>query len=132
MRLADYFRNTFGTGVLATANRDGQVDAAIFAPPHVLADGTIAFLMRDRLTHKNLQANPSAHYLFMEGNGSYKGVRLFLKKTREETDAKVIASLRRRHLPPDEDKARGPKFVVYFEIIRILPLVGSGESPLTL
>lgn len=128
MQLAEYFRTVQGVGVLATANREGEVDAAIFAPPHVLQAGAIAFIMRDCLTHKNLQSNSSAHYLFMEKGGYYKGVRLFLKKIKEDTDPKVIKTLTRRHIPPDEDKARGPKCIVYFEIVRTLPLVGSGWS----
>lgn len=86
MQLKEYFDTIQGAGVLATANRDGEVDAAVFAPPHVLPDRTIAFIMRDRLTHKNLQSNPSAHYLFMENGGYYRGVRLFLKKIKEDTD----------------------------------------------
>lgn len=132
MQLAEYFKNIAGTGVLATANQEGEVDAAIFASPRVLPDGSVAFIMRDRLTHKNLQANPSAHYLFMEEGRSSKGVRLFLKKTKEDTDPKLIAALTRRHLPPGEDRARGPKFIVYFAVIRILPLIGSGEAAVSL
>lgn len=132
MQLKEYFSTIQGVGVLATANRDGEVDAAIFAPPHVLEDRTIAFIMRDRLTHKNLQSNPGAHFLFMENGGYYRGVRLFLKKIKEDTDPQVIKSLVRRHLPPDEDRARGTKFIVYFEIIRTLPLIGSGEPPFAL
>ncbi|MHB8809353.1 MAG: pyridoxamine 5'-phosphate oxidase family protein [Desulfobulbaceae bacterium] len=130
MQLAEYLQNVSGTGVLATANQEGEVDAAIFATPQVLSDGTVAFIMRDRLTHKNLQSNPGAHYLFMEEGRGYKGVRLFLKKIKEDTDPKLIAAMTRRHLPPDEDKARGPKFIVYFAVTRILPLIGSGASPI--
>lgn len=131
MQLGEYFANIQGIGILATANRDGEVDAAVFAPPHVFPDHTLAFIMRDRLTHKNLQSNPSAHYLFMENGGYYRGVRLFLKKIKEDTDPRVIKSLVRRHLPPDEDRARGPKFIVYFEVVRTLPLIGSGEFPVS-
>ena len=129
MQLDEYFRTLPGVGILATASREGEVDAAVFAPPHVLPDRTLAFIMRDRLTHKNLQANPHAHYLFMEEGGSYKGIRLFLKKIREDADPGAIKALARRHLPPDEDRARGPKFIVYFEVVRTLPLIGTGTSP---
>jgi hypothetical protein len=128
MQLAEYFRTIQGVGVLSTANREGEVDAAIFSSPHVLEDETIAFIMRDRLTHKNLQSNPNAHYLFMENGGYFRGIRLFLRKIKEDTDPRVIKALARRHLPPDEDRARGPKFIVYFEIVRTLPLVGTGET----
>ena len=79
MKLADYFKNISGVGVLSTANKDGEVDAAIFATPHVLEDGQVAFIMRDRLTHKNLQSNSFAIYLFMEDGAFYKGTRIFLK-----------------------------------------------------
>lgn len=130
MKLAEYFDRKPGTGILSTANSDGEVDAAIFATPHVLDDNQLAFIMRDRLTHKNLQSNPFAIYLFMEAGGGYKGVRLFLKKIKEDTNKKLIQSMTRRHLPPDEDKARGPKFIVYFEVTKILPLVGTGQEPL--
>ena len=29
-------------------------------------DGTLAFIMRDRLTHQNITENPHAAYLFVE------------------------------------------------------------------
>ena len=128
MKLADYFQKISGVGILATANKDGEVDAAIFATPTIIDDGQVAFIMRDRLTHKNLQSNPFAIYVFMEDGAFYKGTRIFLKKIKENTNPKLIESMSRRHLPPDEDKARGPKFIVYFEITKTLPLVGTGKE----
>jgi len=54
MDLKKYFDTNHGTGVLATADKDGMVDATIYSRPHVFEDGTVAFLMRERLTyHKN-------------------------------------------------------------------------------
>ena len=64
MQLQEYFENASGVGVMSTADSGGKVDSAIYARPHVMADGTIAFIMRDRLTHPNLQENPYAVYLF--------------------------------------------------------------------
>jgi hypothetical protein len=32
--------------------------------PNVFNDGTVAFLMRQKLTHHNLQSNPRASFLF--------------------------------------------------------------------
>ena len=61
----DYFENTTGNGVLATADAQGKVNQAVFSRPHVMEDGTAAFIMPHRLTHKNLQENPYAAYLFM-------------------------------------------------------------------
>lgn len=132
MRLKDYFAATSGLGVLSTADGNGKVDAAIYARPHVFDDGTIAFVMRDRLTHHNLQENPYAAYLYVEKERGYKGVRLFLKKLKETTDDELIETMSRRCLSPEEDKARGPKFLVYFQIEKILDLVGSGTPEIDL
>jgi DNA polymerase-3 subunit alpha len=39
-------------GVLSTADSSGKVDAAIYSTPHVMDDVTVAFIMRERLTHE--------------------------------------------------------------------------------
>lgn len=132
MQLQDYFENASGVGVMSTADSGGKVDAAIYAKPHVMADGTIAFIMRDRLTHHNLQQNPYATYLFIETQRGYKGLRLFLKKDREDQDLELIGQLTRRCLTPEEDEAKGPKFLVYFKIEKALNLIGSDSPPITL
>lgn len=128
MHMQDYFEKASGVGVMSTADSGGKVDSAIYARPHVMADGTLAFIMRDRLTHHNLQENPYAAYLFLEAGRGYKGLRLFLKKIREDQDSELIEKLTRRCLTPEEDEAKGPKFLVYFKIEKALNLIGS-ESP---
>jgi hypothetical protein len=129
MELGDYFEGTRGTGVLATADKDGNVDAAIYARPHFFEDGTLAFVMRDRLTHHNVQSNPHAAYLFKEEGPGYRGKRLFLTKIREEQDSELAQKLKRQCLTPEEDKAKGPKFLIVFKVTKVLPLIGSGNPP---
>jgi len=130
--LKQYFETASGTGVLSTADAGGKVDAAIYSTPHVMDDGTVAFIMRERLTHENIQSNPFAAYLFMEDAPGHKGIRIFLKKTREDDNAELIASMTRRHLSPELDAQKGPKHLVYFTVEKVLPLIGSGAAPVTL
>ena len=125
MTLREYFESVKGRGVLATADGDGRVDAAVYATPHFIDDDTIAFIMRDRLTHHNLQSNSHAAYLFMESGERYAGKRLYLTKTKEEAETELLHSLRRRKYPDDEQEM---KFLVFFSIDRVLPLIGSGED----
>jgi hypothetical protein len=132
MTLKEYFQTASGKGVLSTADADGKVDAAIYSKPHILEDDTLAFIMRDHLTHHNLESNPYATYLFVEDAPHYKGIRLFLKKVREDTDPELIAKMTRRHLTSEQDKAKGPKFLVYFVLEKMLPLIGSGEPGIQL
>jgi hypothetical protein len=125
MDLRDYFGNTQGRGVLATADSEGKVDAALYSRPHVMDEETVAFIMRDRLTHHNLQSNPHAAYLFMESGESFVGKRLFLTKTREEEDTDLARQLRRRKNPDDK---KGPLFLVFLHVDKVLPLIGPGEE----
>jgi len=119
MELKSYFESTSGTGILSTADSNGNVDAAIYSRPHFLED-KIAFIMRDRLTHKNLESNPHAVYLFIEDGPGYKGKRIYLTKVKEEKNSERIASLKRRKKDssPDEDR-----FLVFFEFNSERPLV---------
>ena len=124
MELKEYFESTEGNAILSTADGNGQVDAAIYSRPHFMEDGTIALIMRDRLTHHNLQSNPHACYMFIEKGTGYKGKRFFLTKVREEQDSELLQSLRRRQYIDEKDEA---KFLVFFNITKELPLVGGGE-----
>ncbi|MBI5055056.1 MAG: pyridoxamine 5'-phosphate oxidase family protein [Nitrospirae bacterium] len=127
MDLKKYFESAKGTGVLATSDSEGKVNAAIYSRPHVFDDGTVAFLMRQKLTHHNLQSNSYAAFLFHESAPGYSGLRLHLKKIKEETDSPLIAKMTMGNLTPEEDRAKGPKYLVHFNVEKILPLVGSGE-----
>ena len=128
MKLKEYFEQTNGVGVLSTADAEGKVDAAIYSTPHIFDDGTVAFIMRERLTHNNLQSNPYAAFLFIENGPGHRGLRLFLKKVKEDSDSELISKMTRRHLSPEEDKELGPKFLVYFKVQKLLQLIGSAES----
>lgn len=119
--LQQYFENTKGVGVLATADSKGKVDAAIYSRPHFLEEKSLAFIMRDRLTHHNLQSNPSATFLFIEEGTGFKGKRLFLKKIREENNPDLVKKIKRRQYTDENEE---PIFVAYFTVEKELPLVG--------
>jgi len=125
MKLSDYFENTTGVGVLSTADMNGKVNAAIYGRPHFMDEETVAFIAADRLTHANLQTNPHAVYLFKE-DGLYAGQRLYLIKTREEKDSPLIEDIRRKKYM-DVDGKTESKFLIYFKVDKVLPLIGDGK-----
>ena len=123
MTLCEYFENTDGTGILATANSTGNVDIAVYAKPHCIDESTVVFIMNEHLSYKNIISNPKAAYLFLEKGPGYKGKRLYLTKTKKTEDAELIASMRRRtsgKCPTDEPK----KHLVYFKIDKVRALTG--------
>ena len=125
MALNDYFETTTGKGILSTADKDGRVNAAIYSRPHFLDGGRLAFIMRDRLSHSNLQSNPHAVYLFIEDGPGYKGKRVYLTMVGEEKNAGQIASLQRRK---SETAVAEDRFLVFFEVDRERPLVGDDHK----
>ena len=129
MKLSEYFEKTTGMGILATADSARAVDAAVYAKPHFIDEETVAFIMADRLTHHNVQQNPRAVYLFREAGEKYVGKRLYLSKTKEIQDTKLVSEMRRKKYPEIVGKYGDEnKFVVYFKIDKVLPLVGDKSS----
>ena len=124
MNLEQYFDSTKGLGILPTADSNGKIDSALYARPHIMEDGTIALIMRDRLSHHNLQSNPHATFLFKEEGSGYNGKRLFMTKVREEQNTELLESLRRRKSVYGNGEDR---FLVFFKLDKELPLVGGGN-----
>lgn len=128
MKLSEYFEKVKGKGILATADKSGTVDAAMYARPHFMDESTIAFIMAERLSHENLQSNPNACYIFVEDGDKYAGKRLYLTKTKEEENTKLIEDLRRkRHYIAHDEYYKENKYLVYFHIDKVLPLIGSKD-----
>ena len=133
MSIAEYFENAKGRGILATADNDGNVDAAVYAKPKVMDEDTLAFIMRDRLTHANVRSNPRAAYLFVENDGGgYRGLRLYLTMLYEEKDSERLYALRRsdHNAIQEIGEERGPLFLVVFRIDSIRAMTQRGGNPL--
>jgi hypothetical protein len=121
LNLGEYFDKTRGSGVLATADATGKVNAAVYARPYFTDETTAVFIMAERLTHQNLQSNPWAAYLFMEAGGGYTGKRLYLKKIKEEQNEKVVGDICRKCDYSYYDI--GTSYVAYFKVGKVLHLV---------
>lgn len=119
MDLYNLFENNMGTGVLSTANSNGEVNSAIYARPHIKGDLAL-FLCLKRKNFENLQQNPYANYLFRIDGGGYDGVRLELLLQEVRDDDEEVKSLRRRHTDIEEKE-----FVLVFKILKSHPLIGA-------
>ena len=128
MKLSEYFESATGLAILATADAEGAVNAAVYSKPHFIDEETIAFIMADRLTHHNIQQNPRAAFLFREAGEKYVGRRLYLRKTHEVRDPQLVSEMRRKKYAEVSGKYTNEnKFVVYFRIEKVLPLIGDKE-----
>lgn len=126
MNLSTYFEKAEGTGVLATCDPDAEVDMAIYAKPVVVDQATVALVMKQRLSHRNLRKHLKACYMFIENRPGPKGIRLSLTMAREEKNRTLVEKLRQQQpcMFPQEDDS--DKFLVFFTVDRVRPLVGDG------
>ena len=126
MKLSEYFEKKRGRGVIATADAKGSMGIAVYARPHIIDEKTVVFIMAARLMHKNLESNPHAAYLFLESGDRYIGKRLYLTKVKEEKDSTLMDRIRRRESCPVYDKYKGNiRYLVYFHVDKVLPLIGA-------
>lgn len=86
----------YGIGVMATADRDGNVNTAVYARPHIVDDLTLVWGMTEGRTFRNLQQNPKAAYLFKNANPGFCGVRISLELLRTEEGGEILSQIRRK------------------------------------
>ena len=124
MKLSSYFNKVKGVSILSTADAKGNVNASAISKPFVVDEETVAFVMTDNLTHKNLQSNPHAAYFFLEYGEKYAGIRLHLTKIKESMDMDDIHEIRRKRYPIFTTKySQESKYAVYYRVDMVLPLV---------
>jgi hypothetical protein len=62
----------------------------------------------------------------VEEGPRYRGKRLYLTRIKEVQDPDLVTQLRRGGCcPVDESYKQGQRFVVYFKVNKVLPLIGS-------
>jgi len=118
-QLKEFFEHSTGFGVLSTADRDGIVNAALFARPTIEGEKAL-FLTIEKKNLSNLRENKSAYYLFKKDGEGYEGVRLVLNLSRIYQDDQKASEISKKHLKDGIER-----YILEFDILDILPLVGS-------
>ncbi len=112
-----------GTGVMATADSDGAVNTAIYAPPHMTDEHTATWGMTDGRTYRNVIRNPNASFLYITPGGGFQGVRLTLKLKEIRDSGPLLESIRSRTREASGEAAAGAlKYVAFFQVIEERPL----------
>lgn len=127
MNLENYFGNVKGTGILATSDAEGNVDAAVYAKPYIIDEKIIAFSMMEQKSYSNIKANPKACFLFIEKGEGFNGYRFYIQQKGEETDPDNIKMLKKTYnivdIPSNEKR-----YLVYFKISQIRSLIEDKEK----
>jgi predicted pyridoxine 5'-phosphate oxidase superfamily flavin-nucleotide-binding protein len=86
--LMELFNKYPRIGVLATANKDGDVNVAVFGSPQMVDENTVIMGIGENRSYRNLQRNPKAVFIVMEPGETvmdWKGARVYLEATDLET-----------------------------------------------
>ena len=84
-------------GILATANSNLDVNAAVFGSPRMIDENTVIMAIGDNRSVEYLEENPKASFIVVEPGeapATWKGVRLYLEVESFERYGEVLDSFR--------------------------------------
>lgn len=123
MNLNELFQQQ-GLGVMATASKDGCVNTAVYARPHVIDEKTIVWGMTEGRTYRNISENLQASFLFKASGPGFSGVRLALELVRTEESGPMLVKIKE-----NADATVGPgtgaavTHAAWFTVTEVRPLI---------
>jgi hypothetical protein len=123
LKLSELFKKE-GRGVIATSNKQGEVNVAIYAVPHIIDDETLAWGMTEGRTYNNIMENPNAAYLYMYAGAGYSGARIGLKLKGIENSGEMLDAIKARTREiVSPGAAAAVNHVAYFAVVELRPLI---------
>ena len=114
-------------GALATADKSGNVNAAVFGSPRMIDEDTVIMAIGDNRSLQYLQENPKASFIVIEPGGApmeWKGARLYLEMASFERYGELLDSFRENIRKVAGDKSADAIIAaIRFKIMDVRPLV---------
>jgi len=129
--LMEIFNKRPRIGTLSTANRDGEVNVAVFGSPQMVDENTVVMGIGNNRTFRNLKENPNAVFIVVEpGKGimDWKGARVYLKATHIESSGAFYEGIKEAIRKAAGDQAAQMiHAAIRFEITEVRPIVDFGR-----
>ena len=118
-------------GTLSTANKEGEVNVAVFGSPRMTDEDTVVMGIGNNRSFKNLQANPKAVFIVLEPGETpmqWKGVRVYLRAEGIELEGSLIDGIKE-----NIGKAAGKQAAdmiyagIRFKITEVRPIMDMGR-----
>jgi hypothetical protein len=123
----EMFNKKSRIGALATSNKNGDVNAAVFGSPQMIDEETIIMAIGDNRSYRYLQENPKASFIVIEPGETmtqWKGVRLYLEVSDFERYGEVLDSLREKiRKVAGNASADAIKAAIRFRVVDVRPLI---------
>jgi hypothetical protein len=116
-------------GALATSNKNGDVNAAVFGSPRMIDEDTVIMAIGENRSLQYLQENPKATFIVVEPGDSptdWKGARVYLELDTFERYGEILDSFREKIRKVAGDKsANAIVAAVRFRVTDVRPLIAS-------
>ena len=119
------------SNVLATTDKAGKVNLAVFGSLALADDATVIVMVGDNRTYANLQENSSASCLVtLHGKTGMQqeGCRLYLKVRSIEDEGKMFDEIKEKVRARVGDAAEMLKHLVWFDIEEVRPILDMGQG----
>lgn len=118
-------------GTLSTANRQGEVNVAVFGSPQMIDENTVVMGIGKNRSFTNLKENPHAVFIVMEPGDSimdWKGARVYLEALDVETGGGFYEQIK-ENIAKAAGKAAGDMIhaAIRFKIVEVRPIVDVGS-----
>lgn len=119
-------------GVMSTASRSGEPNAAVFGSPHMPDDLTLVMGLSDSRTAQNLLETGRAAFLSVlphENPARTKGTRLYLRVRAMEKDGPNLDAVKEKiRAAAGEAAAARIRYAVFFDVESTRPLIDWGPG----
>jgi hypothetical protein len=114
-------------GALATADKNGNVNAAVFGSPRMVDEETVIMAIGDNRSLQNLQENPKASFIVIEPGESrteWKGARVYLELDTFERYGELLDSFREKiRKVAGDQSANAIIAAIRFKVTDVRPLI---------
>ena len=93
----EMFNRQSRIGALATADKTGDVNVAVFGSPRMIDEDTVIMAIGDNRSYRNLVENPKASFIVIEPGDTpmqWRGARIYLTVDSFERYGEVLDSFR--------------------------------------
>ncbi len=119
------------TNVLATSDRSGKVNVAMFGSCRLMDDSSVIVMLSDNRTMANLRENPHAACLVMlQGTlgMATEGCRLYMKVRSIEDEGETWSEVRQSVRKRIGNAADMLRHLVWFDIVEARPILDLGQG----
>jgi hypothetical protein len=119
------------TSVISTANRAGETNIGVYGSPALINDETVAIMLGDNRTYRNLTENPYAAYLLIlhgKTGMQTEGCRIYLKVREIEDGGKDFDDMKAVIKAKVGKAADMLKHRVIFDVTEVRPILDFGQG----